>query len=134
MENKKNNSTEKGRSYEKCVRAYCRRKKLTILKQNLRVKRTEIDCLAWDSNLNQYVIIEVRGRSNSKFPPSKFISPQKLKRLKDFAMSLVFREKKSVRLYLLEVIGVLPKAHLNWGLEIFPEKLGLQMQDYQIDL
>ncbi|MCX6103929.1 MAG: YraN family protein [Proteobacteria bacterium] len=123
---------EKGDLYERCAVAYCRKKGFKILGKNLRINRGEIDCLAWDENKNTLIIIEVRGRSSEKYLPSRFISPQKVERLKTLAMSLVQQKRCSVRIYLLEVIGTLPEAHLQWGLSYFPEKLGLKIRDYEI--
>ncbi len=125
-------SSEKGNLYERCARAYCRKKGFQILKQNLRVKNTEIDCLAWDSKRNIYIVIEVRGRCNRNYAPSKFLSPRKMLKLRQFAVSLAQQKKSSVRIFLLEVIGPLPHAYLRWGIEYFPEKLGLCIMDYEI--
>jgi len=133
MKHSKENKSEKGKQYERCVRAFCRSKGFKILHQNLRTPKTEIDCLAWDPRLQQFIVIEVRGRSNLKYPPSKFISPQKLKKLRDFSFFLAWTKKRSVKLYLLEILGPLPKEHLRWGLEFFPELLGLQIKSYAID-
>ena len=123
---------EKGDLYERCAVAYCRKKGFKILGKNLRINRGEIDCLAWDENKNTLIIIEVRGRSSEKYLPSRFIAPQKIERLKTLAMSLVHQKRCSVRIYLLEVTGTLPQAHLQWGLSYFPEKLGLKIRDYEI--
>lgn len=123
---------KKGDLYERCAVAYCKKKGFKVLGKNLRINRGEIDCLAWDENKNTLIIIEVRGRSNEKYLPSRFISPQKVERLKTLAMSLVQQRGCSVRIYLLEVIGTLPHAHLQWGLSYFPEKLGMKIRDYEI--
>ena len=122
-----------GRGYERCVRAYCRKKGFKILKQNLRTNKTEIDCLAWDSKFHCYWVIEVRGRSNELYQPSRYISPSKLRKLRNFAFHLASEKKISVRICLLEVIGKLPQEHIQWGLEWFPERLGLMLRDYEID-
>jgi len=134
LKNMKSQTTtkQKGDLYERCATAYCRKKGFKVLGKNLRMSRGEIDCLAWDENKNTLIIIEVRGRSNEKYLPSRFIAPQKIERLKTLAMSLVQQKRCSVRIYLLEVIGTLPEAHLQWGLSYFPEKLGLKIRDYEI--
>jgi Holliday junction resolvase-like predicted endonuclease len=123
----------RGASYEKCAVAYCRRKKLKIISKNLRIRKGEIDCLAWNSKNQKLILIEVRGRINSKYRPSRFIAPQKIKKLKELAVRLAYRHRCSVRIVLLEVIGDLPKDHLLWGLEWFPERLGLVLRDYEIE-
>jgi Holliday junction resolvase-like predicted endonuclease len=127
------NTQFKGLAYEKCARAFCRRKGFKILSQNLRLKGGEIDCLAWDDINKRLIVVEVRGRSNSKYPPARFISHKKIEKLKTLALSLVRQKRCAVRIYLLEVKGNLPKDHLIWGLEYFPERLGLTLKDYQID-
>lgn len=123
----------KGLAYEKCARAFCRRKGFKVVCQNLRLKEGEIDCLAWDSLNKRLIVVEVRGRSNSKYPPARFISPKKIEKLKTLALSLVRENRCAVRIYLLEVKGSLPKDHLIWGVEYFPERLGLTLKDYQIE-
>jgi hypothetical protein len=123
----------KGQAYEKCVRAFCRRKRFKILHQNLRLKEGEIDCLAWDASNGRLIIVEVRGRANANFAPARFISQKKLSRLKALALSLIQKNRCPVRIYLLEVKGALPKDHLIWGLEYFPERLGLSLKEYEID-
>lgn len=133
MKDQKISSSVKGKNYERCARAYCRTKGFKILHHNLRVKKTEIDCLAWNPKSGCYEIIEVRGRANRKYPPSKFISPRKLERLRAFALQLACYKKVAVRITLLEVLGELPKAHLQWGLDWCPEKLGLELRAYEID-
>ena len=122
----------KGVLYEKCVRAYCRRRGFQILSRNLRLSGGEIDCLAWDQTKNTLIIIEVRGRKQQKYAPSKFLSRSKVERLKKMAMILVKQKKCSVRIYLLEVIGNLPAVYLQWGIEYFPEKLGLVLRDFEV--
>ncbi|MFM8316510.1 MAG: YraN family protein, partial [Deltaproteobacteria bacterium] len=113
----------KGELYEKCALAYCRRRRWRVLERNLRLKGGEIDCLAWDSRCQRLVLIEVRGRIETRYSPSKFLSKKKIERLKRLATALARAQKCSIRIVLLEVIGELPKAHLQWGLELFPEKL-----------
>ena len=125
--------TSRGAIYEKCVVAYCRKKGLKIISRNLRIRRGEIDCLAWNSKNQKLILIEVRGRGNSNYRPSRFIAPKKIKKLKDLAMSLAYRHKCSVRIVLLEVIGAIPKDYLLWGLEWFPERLGLKLRDFEIE-
>ncbi len=127
------NTFRLGRSYERCVKAFCRKKGLRIVQQNLRQKSTEIDCLAWDPQFRRYWVIEVRGRSNARYRPSHCIGPRKLKKLRDFAFRLSCEKKTSVKICLLEVIGKLPVVHAQWGLEWFPERLGLILKDYEIE-
>jgi Holliday junction resolvase-like predicted endonuclease len=123
----------KGDQYEKCALAFCRRKGIQVVAQNLRFKEGEIDCLAWDPKQKSLIVIEVRGRTNARYLPSRFISPKKLNRLKSMALTLSREKKCSVRIYLLEVIGNVPREKLQWGLEFFPEALGLRLRDYEID-
>jgi len=122
----------RGALYEKCAMAYCRRKGLKIIAKNLRLSRGEVDCLAWDAKKNYLVILEVRGRASSKYRPSRFISKKKLEKLKSLGRLLVVQHRCSVRIFLLEVTGELPKRYLLWGLEYFPEKLGLTLRAFEV--
>ncbi|MFM8314870.1 MAG: YraN family protein [Deltaproteobacteria bacterium] len=129
---KPKNKIPLGALYEKCAVAYCRRKKLKIISRNLRLNRGEIDCLAWDKKNSKLIVIEVRGRAKKQFLPSRFISKQKIDKLKSGALILAHKYRCPVRIILLEVVGSLPKESLVWGLEWFPERLGLSLQDFEI--
>lgn len=125
--------TAQGAIYEKCAISYCRKKGLKVLSRNLRIHRGEIDCLAWNPKTKKLILIEVRGRKSFNYRPSRFIAPQKIKKLKDLAMALANRYKCSVRIVLLEVIGDIPTDSLIWGMEWFPERLGLELRDFDIE-
>lgn len=124
---------QKGAIYEKVAFSYCRRKKLKIIARNLRVGRGEIDCLAFCAKNKQWVILEVRGRRTIKYRPSRFISLKKLEILKSMGQLLSQKYQCSVRIVLLEVLGEIADPRLIWGVNFYPELLGLKIKDYELN-
>ncbi len=101
----------------------------------MRFKIGEIDILAYDKKNDSLVIIEVRGRTKKDpFLPSQFLNHKKIERLKKIAAIISSKQKKTIRIELLEVFFQMkkyPKALLKLSI-LFPKLFGVKWNAYEI--
>ncbi len=100
-------STEKvsrGRRCEALAAAHLVQNGYRILKKNLRCEIGEIDLLGEEEATGRMVLFEVRSRVPGRFRPVHALSFAKIKRLRRLAEWVSVREKRSVRIELVEVI------------------------------
>lgn len=127
----------RGRQYEQCAVAYCRRRGYRVLYRNLRLNGGELDVVAWDRRKNSLVVIEVRGGGKHTLSPSLTLSRAKRQRLERLAGILGSRMRSKVRVEFLEVRGALPSGGwkrwlAQWTLNFFPEWYGLSLKAYSV--
>lgn len=131
-------STEKaflGRLYERAAEIYLRKKRLHILRRNLRCKFGELDLIAWDRKRGVLWVVEVRGRQSERFRPSRYVTPQKLARLRRLCESLRVRGISGMRLLFLEVTGIprFPRLWLWIGYRFGLNAWGVRFREFFVE-
>lgn len=101
------------------------------MKRNLFTHYGEIDILGRKGNT--LMVLEVRGRGSGKYPPHRFLSRQKLERLRRLASwaGACYRAH-AVKLELVEVIGPRPRPEFERLAALAPGRFGLSVQVFPI--
>jgi Holliday junction resolvase-like predicted endonuclease len=85
----------------------------TFVRENWHLKWAEIDLLFYHEKTRTLKIVEVRGRRSKKYLPSRMISWIKQKRLKNLALVVSHRYKKTTSVDLAEVLCIGDKISIT---------------------
>lgn len=84
-----------------------------LIRENWHLKWAEIDLLFYHEKTKTFKIVEVRGRRSKKYLPSRMISWVKQKRLKNLALVVSQRYKKTTSVDLAEVLCIGDKMSIS---------------------
>ncbi len=103
---------------EDIAAAYLSERGYLIIKRNFYTFRGEIDIIAYETKLNEYVFVEVKYRKNLKFGyPSEGIAGKKIKHLTD-SINIFFKNIRtqktspSYRIDLIEIMEIGDKVDI----------------------
>lgn len=119
-----------GNFYETIAAEAYKRAGFRIVRRNLTCRFGEIDILAHDGK--SLWIVEVRGRSTGEYPPHRFLTPQKIARLKRLANWVSHRYQSVVRIELAEILGAIPARGCRRIAIWFPAWFGIRITKYPI--
>lgn len=110
MSNKSNR--EKGKEGEQIAAAYLETKGYTILEFNYFFERAEVDLVAYDTEQEYIVFIEVKKRGSTKFgEPAEAITEQKKQNIYKAAEAWLYERKMDGSPVRFDVISIVQKAN-----------------------
>ena len=90
---------------------YLMKRRFSILDQNVRFRRNEIDIVAIDSDSNELVVVEVKTRQTARIgPPWKAVTRSKQRQIIQVAYWLV-KDRQIYRNLRFDIVSIVHNSH-----------------------